>query len=108
MTFRALVFVLTLPLLGQDYKIAVVGLVHSHVWGHIGKVIKGDQAKLVGIAETVPELLAEVKQRGAVGTPIYSNYVKMLDETKPDIVWSFVENNRHLEIVKASAPRKLN
>jgi predicted dehydrogenase len=108
MTFRMLVFVLTLPLLGQDYKIAVVGLVHSHVWGHIGKVIKGDQAKLVGIAETVPELLAEAKQRGAAGTPIYSDYVKMLDETKPDIVWSFVENNRHLDIVKACAPRKIN
>ena len=24
----------------------------------------------------------------------------MLDETKPDIVWAFVENNRHLEIVE--------
>ena len=32
----------------------------------------------------------------------------MLDETKPDIVWAFVENNRHLEIVKACAPRKIN
>ena len=32
----------------------------------------------------------------------------MLDQTKPDIVWAFVENNRHLEIVQACAPRKIN
>jgi predicted dehydrogenase len=31
----------------------------------------------------------------------------MLDEVKPDIVWAFVENNRHLEILQACAPRKI-
>ncbi len=31
----------------------------------------------------------------------------MLDDTKPDFVWAFVENNRHLEIVKACAGRKI-
>jgi predicted dehydrogenase len=39
--------------------------------------------------------------------PIYLDYRKMLDEQKPDIVWAFVENNRHLEIVEACAPRKI-
>jgi predicted dehydrogenase len=32
----------------------------------------------------------------------------MLDETKPHIVWAFVENNRHLEILKECAPRHIN
>jgi len=32
----------------------------------------------------------------------------MLDEAKPDIVWAFVENNRHLEILKECAPRHIN
>ncbi len=32
----------------------------------------------------------------------------MLDEVKPDIVWAFVENNRHLEIAKACATRHIN
>ncbi len=44
----------------------------------------------------------------APAVPIYNDYIKMLDERKPDIVWAFVENNRHLEIVKACAPRKIN
>ncbi len=91
----------------QDYKIAVIGLVHSHVWGHLGKMAKGEPAKLVGIAETVPELIAEAKRRGAQA-PVYSDYKKMLDETRPNIVWAFVENNRHLEIVQACAPRRIH
>jgi predicted dehydrogenase len=32
----------------------------------------------------------------------------MLDQAKPDIVWAFVENNRHLEIAHACAPRKIH
>lgn len=98
---------LALPLAAQEYKIAVVGLVHSHVWGHLGTMLKGEQAKLVGIAESVPDLVAEAKKRGAT-VPFFDDYKKMLDETKPDIVWAFVENNRHLEIAQACAPRKIN
>ncbi len=97
-----------LPVWGQEYKIAVVGLVHSHVWGHLDKMVKGQPAKLVGIAETIPELVAEAKRRGVPEPLFYSDYRKMLDETKPDIVWAFVENNRHLEIAQACAPRGIH
>jgi predicted dehydrogenase len=91
-----------------EYKIAVIGLVHSHVWGHLGKMIKGEPARLVGIAETEDELIAEANKRGATSIPFFNDYGKMLDEAKPDIVWAFVENNRHLEIVEACAPRKIH
>ena len=100
-----------LPLLAQQpatYKIAVVGLVHSHVWGHLKTMVEGDSARLVGVAESNPELVAEAKKAGVTDNLIYSDYKKMLDETKPDIVWAFVENNRHLEIAKACAPRHIN
>src|SRR4051794_33695331 len=80
---------------GQE-KIAVIGLVHSHVWGHIGKMIKGEPATLVGIAETNPDLIAEAKKAGAADNLFYPDFSKMLDQTRPDIVWSFVPNNRHL------------
>lgn len=98
---------LALPLAAQE-KIAVVGLVHSHVWGHLDRMIKGNPAKLVGIAETNPELIAEAKKAGAPDAVFHSDYRKMLDETKPDIVWAFVPNNKHLEIVQACAPRKIH
>src|SRR5579859_3251647 len=40
--FLAILPVLVLPAVAQEYKIAVIGLVHSHVWGHLPQMIKGD------------------------------------------------------------------
>ena len=100
-------FAFLAPLGAQQYKIAVIGLVHGHAWGHLPAMVKSDVVKLVGISEHNPDLVAEAK-KVAPGVPIYDDYNKMLEETKPDIVWSFVENNRHLEIAKACAPRKIN
>lgn len=90
------------------FKIAIIGLVHSHVWGHLGTMLKGEHARLVGIAEDQPELLAEARARGAGQVPVYSDYRALLDGAKPDIVWAFVENNRHLEIARACAERKVH
>lgn len=101
-------FLLSLPLAAQQYKMAVIGMVHSHFWGHLPTMLKGEQVQLAGIAEPNPELVAEAKRRGASAVPFYADYRKMLDEVKPDLVWAFVENNRHLEIVEACAPRKIN
>lgn len=92
----------------QEYKIAVIALVHSHVWGHLRTMAEGKSARLVGIAEKNPELIAEARKRGASNTTFFDDYNRMLDETRPDVVWAFVENNRHLEIVQACAPRKIN
>ena len=101
-------FLLAIPAGAQQYKIAVVGLVHSHVWGHLKEMLQGDQVKLVGIAETEPNLVAEAKKRGAADALFFGDYCMMIKQTKPDIVWGFVENDRHLEIVQFCAPRKIH
>src|SRR5947209_3463331 len=102
-------FILAASAWAQDYKIAVVGMVHSHVWGHLNEMIKGQTpAKLVAISEPKQDLVAEAKKMGATDDLFISDYKKMLDEKKPNIVWAFVENNRHVEIVEACAPRKIN
>ena len=65
--------------------------------------------KLVGVAEPNPALRAEAEKAGVDKSLLTDeDYTQMLDSTKPDIVWAFVENNRHLEIVKVCAPRKIN
>ncbi|MEZ5400652.1 MAG: Gfo/Idh/MocA family oxidoreductase [Bryobacteraceae bacterium] len=102
----ALAWLLALPAAAE--KIAVIGLLHSHVWGHLPKMIKGDPAMLVGIAETNPELIAEAKKMGAADGLFFSDPVKMLEQTKPDIVWAFNENNQHRKVVEWCAPRKVN
>lgn len=103
-----LLLLLTLPASAQDYKIAVIGLVHAHVWGHLHTMVDGKTAKLAGVAEPNPELVAEAKKAGVPPELIFSDYKEMLEKTKPDIVWAFVENNRHLEIAKACLPQKIN
>jgi predicted dehydrogenase len=96
------------PLLAQEYRIAIIGLVHSHVWGHLDTMAKGQApARLVAIAEPNAELAAEAGKVVGAGVRFFQDYRRMLDEVKPDIVWAFVENNRHLEIVRECAPRRI-
>jgi predicted dehydrogenase len=98
-----------LPALAQPYKVAVIGLIHSHEGSNLPRMARSEQIKLVGIAETIPELVQQAKERqGAKDVPFFDDYRKMLDETKPDFVWAFVENNRHLEILKECAPRHIH
>jgi len=101
---------LSLPLGAQpaQYKIAVIGLVHSHVWGHLATMVEGKTATLVGVSEPNPELVTEAKKAGVPDNLFYPDYKKMLDEVKPDMVWAFVENNRHLEIARECLPRHIN
>jgi predicted dehydrogenase len=102
---------LSFPLAARQpaqYKIAVVGLVHSHVWGHLATMVEGQNASLAGVSEPNPELVAEAKKAGVKDDLFFGDYKRMLDEVKPDIVWAFVENNRHLEIAKECAPRHIN
>jgi predicted dehydrogenase len=99
---------LSLPMAAEEAKIAVIGLVHSHVWGHLGTMVKGNAAKLVGVAETNSDLISEAKKLGVADNLFHADAKKMLDQEKPDIVWSFVENSRHLEIVQLCAPRKVH
>jgi predicted dehydrogenase len=89
----------------QEVKIAVAGLVHSHVWGYLSRMVEGKAATLVGVAETNPELIGEARKRGVPEGLIVPDWKKMVDEKKPHVVWAFVENNRHLEIVEYCAPR---
>jgi predicted dehydrogenase len=99
---------LALPLAAAPPKIAVIGLLHSHVWSQLPNMVKGEFVTLVGVAEEHPELVAEAKKAGVADDLIFADYNKMLDQVKPDFVWAFVENNRHLEIVKACASRKIS
>ena len=106
--FLFAVLALMPPLQAQNYKIAVVGLVHSHVWGHLNTMIGGKSATLVGVAEPNEELTGEAERMGVAPQLIFRNYQTMLDQVKPDLVWAFVENNRHLEVAKACAERHIN
>ena len=107
----AIVFLLAsfcLPLAAQEPTIALVGLRHSHTWGHLAGMVKSSPARLVAIAETDADLIAEAKKLTGPEVRYYSDTKKMLDEVKPTMVWGFVENNRHHEVVQECGPRKIH
>ncbi len=96
-----------LPLAAQEYKIAVVSLLHAHVWSHLEIMLKGDKVKLAGVAEMVPELV-ERARRTVPESQIYSDWKKMIDQSKPDIVWAFTPTNEHVDVVEYCAPRGIH
>ena len=70
-------------IVAEPYKIAVIGLVHSHVWSQMPRMIKNDPVKLVGISEPNADLTAEAKKLGAADNLFFDDYKRMLDESQP-------------------------
>ena len=95
------------PVLTERPRLAIAGLVHSHVWGHLERMAQMTDADLVGIAEPNPELVAEARKT-APNARYFTDYKQMIEAQKPHIVWAFVENNRHLEVIEYCAPRKIH
>lgn len=116
----AILALLGTPVYAQDYKIAVVSLLHAHVWLHLGTMLKGDKVTLVGVSETLPDLIARATREDVIpqtqnvtrpGVPpamIYSDWKKMIDETKPAIVWAFTPTNEHVDVVRYCAPKGIH
>src|SRR6185437_14233297 len=106
------------PAIAQPPRLAIVGLNHDHVWNELNPVLKGDLVTLVGVAETIPDRVQRIEKeettnQGAVrpavpASLVFSDWKKMIDETKPNIVWAYVETSRHLEVVQYCAPRGIN
>ena len=89
-------------------KLAIVGLDHDHVWGLLKDLTEEPSAELVAIADGHPELVDRAKTKVSANVKFYSDFVKMLDEMKPDGVIVTTENDRHLEILRECAKRHIN
>lgn len=89
-------------------KLAIVGLDHDHVWGLLKDLTEEPNAELVAIADGHPELMDRAKTKVPASVKFYSDFVKMLDEMKPDGVIVTTENDRHLEILRECAKRHIN
>jgi predicted dehydrogenase len=116
----AILALLAVPVAAEEYRMAVVSLLHAHVWLHLGTMLKGDKVKLVGVSETLPDLIARATREDVIpqtqnvtrpGVPpsmIFADWKKMIDETKPDIVWAFTPTNQHVEVVRYCAPKGIH
>lgn len=93
---------------GARTRLAIVGLDHDHVWGLLRDIAREPQAELVAIADPHPELAEKAKAQVPTRVKFYSDYLKMLDEAKPEAVIVTTENDRHLEILKECAKRHIH
>jgi predicted dehydrogenase len=89
-------------------RIAIVGLDHDHVWGLLKEIAAEPEAELVAIADVHPELVSRAKAEAPASTKFYTEYVQMLDEAKPDAVIVATANDRHLEILRECAKRRVH
>lgn len=89
-------------------RLVIVGLNHDHVWGLLNDYAKVPQADIVAIADPNPALVAKARRRVGPHVRFYSDYIKMLDEVKPDGVIITTETDHHLAIVRECAKRGIN
>ena len=89
--------------LAETVKIGFIGLRHGHSWRQLRDVTKIAEADFVGVAESIPELV-EAAREIQPEAHYSSDYREFATARDPDIVWAFVENNRHVEIVEFLAP----
>jgi predicted dehydrogenase len=89
-------------------RLAIVGLNHDHVWGILEDIAAEPQSELVAVAEKDPALVSKAKGHVPPTVKFYDDFVKMLDEVKPDAVIATTENSRHLEILRECAKRRVH
>jgi predicted dehydrogenase len=89
-------------------RLAIVGLDHDHVWGLLKDIAAEPDAKLVAIADSHSALVDRAKSRVPASVKFYADYIKMLDETKPEAVIVTTENDKHLEILRECAKRHIH
>ena len=85
-------------------KVAVIGLVHNHVHGILGRQRKGD-IEIVAIVEPDHALAEKYsKQYGFDMNIVYSSITEMLKKVKPEAVLAFNSTFGHLKVVEQCAP----
>lgn len=91
----------------EPLRIGFAGLLHSHCWTQLRNVGTIDGVEFVGIAEANPELREEARKH-APDAVFYDDWDSLQKEGKPDIVWAFLENNRHAAAAEFFAPRGIH
>jgi predicted dehydrogenase len=92
----------------EPLRIAVIGLVHTHVHWILGREKKGD-IEIVAIVEPNKELAEEYsKQHGYSMQIVFATMEEMIAKTKPDAVTAFGTIYSHLSVVEFFAPRGIH
>lgn len=108
MALTALSLAAQAPASPKPLKVAIAGLVHTHVHWILGRVDDGD-LELVGVFEPNRELaIRYLDQYNLSHDLLYNALEPMLEEARPEAVTAFNTILGHLEVVEACAPRGIH
>jgi predicted dehydrogenase len=87
-------------------KIAIVGLVHSHVSGFLPRALASGQVQVVGVVEPDPKLVTQAARRYRIGTNLfYPSLKELLAKTNVQAVAAFTSTFDHRQVVETCASR---
>ena len=92
----------------RTMKLGIVGLVHTHVHGLLGRP-DSDDIEIVGIVEPNRKLAEQYsRQHGFAMDIVFDSIDEMVKASKPEAVAAFNPIYDHLEVVQYCAPRGIH
>ena len=91
---------------GEPLRLALIGLDHGHVEGVLWNATSRDDLTIVGIYDPSYTLFEKYRDKYHLDPDLfYANLERMLDETRPEAASVMTPISRHLDAVRACAPR---
>ena len=84
--------------MAKDLKVVVVGCGGIGTGKHLPALSQVPEVSLVGLCDIVPERADKAQADFAPKAKVYTDYKKMFDELKPDVVHVCTPNRSHCEI----------
>jgi predicted dehydrogenase len=90
-------------------RIAIIGLVHTHVRGFLPQALTNGEVQIVGIVEPDQKLVAEFAERYQINTNLFFRSLEELfAKTNAQAVATFTSTFDHRRVVEACAPRGIH
>lgn len=87
-------------------RVAIIGLVHSHVGGFLPRALSSPEVQLVGIVEPNPQLVAKCAARYHLNPSLFfSNLAELFAKTNAQAVATFTSTFDHKRVVEECAAR---
>lgn len=92
----------------KTYRVAVLSLVHDHIWGELRAWQNLPNAEIVAAADVNADLRERFASR-VPGAKVYESWQELLEKEQDlDVVQIASENNQHAPLVEAAAARGLH
>jgi predicted dehydrogenase len=90
-------------------RIAIIGLVHTHVRGFLPRALASPEVQIVGIVEPNQKLVAQTAQLYKLNTNLFfSSLEELLAKTNVQAVATFTSTFDHKRVVETCAPRGID